>query len=165
MRARSRPLALVASLTSGKLRYQVGELAALPRAAVVIEDRYSQLFKLDHVRPAVVADELAELQIRWPNVPVVFCQTRQLAEEYTYRFLAAATPGRSPNTLLCKPVTRNEVCIKPGMLRLARGVWQPIMRAASRTLQRHAVYISEPRPSASLSRRLFGRISVQFCSM
>ncbi|AOS94742.1 hypothetical protein AN480_26970 (plasmid) [Mycobacterium intracellulare subsp. chimaera] len=81
---------LVASLTGGKLRYQVGDLAALPRAAVVIEDRYSQLFKLDRVRPAMVADGLAELQIRWPNVPVVFCETRQLAEEYTYRFLAAA---------------------------------------------------------------------------
>lgn len=81
---------LVASLTGDKLRYQVGDLAALPRAAVVIEDRYSQLFKLDRVRPAMVADGLAELQIRWPNVPVVFCETRQLAEEWTYRFLAAA---------------------------------------------------------------------------
>lgn len=82
---------LVASLTGGKLRYQVGDLAALPRAAVVIEDRYSQLFKLDRVRPAMVADGLAELQVRWPNVPVVFCETRQLAEEWTYRFLAAAS--------------------------------------------------------------------------
>jgi len=81
---------LVASLTGGKLRYQVGDLAALPRAAVVVEDRYSQLFKLDHVRPATVADGLAELQVRWSNVPVVFCETRQLAEEWTYRFLAAA---------------------------------------------------------------------------
>lgn len=81
---------LVASLTSGTLRYQVGDLAALPRAAVVVEDRYSQLFKLDRVRPAVIADGLAELQIRWPNVAIVFCETRQLAEEYTYRFLAAA---------------------------------------------------------------------------
>jgi hypothetical protein len=81
---------LVASLTSGKLRYQVADLAALPRAAVVVEDRYSQLFRLDRVRPAVVADGLAELQIRWPNVPIVFCETRQLAEEWTYRFLAAA---------------------------------------------------------------------------
>ncbi|WP_343602052.1 ERCC4 domain-containing protein [Mycobacterium sp.] len=81
---------LVASLTGGKLRYQVADLAALPRAAVVVEDRYSQLFKLDRVRPAVVADGLAELQVRWPNVPVVFCETRQLAEEWTYRFLAAA---------------------------------------------------------------------------
>jgi hypothetical protein len=38
----------------------------------------------------VVADGLAELQIRWPNVPIVFCQTRQLAEEWTYRVLGAA---------------------------------------------------------------------------
>ena len=81
---------LVASLTSGKLRYQVADLAALPRAALVVENRYSQLFKLDRVRPAMVADGLAELQIRWPNVPIVFCETRQLSEEWTYRFLAAA---------------------------------------------------------------------------
>ena len=81
---------LVASLNGGKLRYQVADLATLPRAAVVVEDWYSQVFKLDHVRPAMVADGLAELQIRWPNVPVVFCETRQLTEEWTYRFLAAA---------------------------------------------------------------------------
>jgi hypothetical protein len=82
---------LVASLTSGKLRYALAELAALPRAAVVVEDRYSQVFKLERVRPALVADGLAELQIRWPSVPVVFCETRQLAEEWTYRFLAVAS--------------------------------------------------------------------------
>lgn len=81
---------LVSSLTGGTLRYQVGDLAALPRAVVVVEDRYSQVFTLDRVRPAVVADGLAELQIRWPNVAIVFCETRKLAEEYTYRFLAAA---------------------------------------------------------------------------
>lgn len=81
---------LVSSLTNGKLRYQVADLAALPRAAVVVEDRYSQVFKLDWVRPAVVSDGLAELQVRWPNVPIVFCEARQLAEEWTYRFLAAA---------------------------------------------------------------------------
>jgi ERCC4 domain-containing protein len=81
---------LVASLTGGKLRYALAELAALPRAAVVIEDRYSAVFKLDRIRPALVADGLAELQVRWPGIPIVFCETRQLAEEWTYRFLAAA---------------------------------------------------------------------------
>ena len=81
---------LVASLTGGKLRYALAELAALPRAAVVVEDRYSQVFKLARVRPAVVTDGLAELQVRWPNVPIVFCEARPLAEEWTYRFLAAA---------------------------------------------------------------------------
>ncbi len=81
---------LVASLTSGKLRYALAELAALPRAAVVVEDRYSQVFTLDRVRPALVADGLAELQVRWPNVPIIFCESRQLAQEWTYRFLGAA---------------------------------------------------------------------------
>lgn len=80
---------LVASLTGGKLRYAMAELAALPRAAVVIEDRYSAIFKLERIRPALIADGLAELQVRWPNVPITFCETRQLAEEWTYRFLAA----------------------------------------------------------------------------
>jgi hypothetical protein len=81
---------LVASLTGGKLRYALAELAALPRAAVVVEDRYSAIFKLGRMQPAMVADGLAELQVRWPDVPIIFCETRQLAEEWTYRFLAAA---------------------------------------------------------------------------
>jgi len=81
---------LASSVTNGTLRFALGELAALPRAAVVVEERYSQLFKLDWVRPSVVADGIAELQIRWPNVPIVFCDTRALAEEWTYRYLAAA---------------------------------------------------------------------------
>ncbi|HTW09374.1 MAG TPA: ERCC4 domain-containing protein [Acidimicrobiales bacterium] len=81
---------LISSLSSGRLRFALGELAALPRAAVVVEDRYSQVYKQDRLRPALVADGLAELQVRWPNVPIVFCEARGLAEEWTYRFLAAA---------------------------------------------------------------------------
>jgi hypothetical protein len=81
---------LVTSLTTGRLRFALAELAALPRAAVVVEDRYSQIFALERVRPALVADSLAELQVRWPGVPIVFCETRKLAEEWTYRYLAAA---------------------------------------------------------------------------
>ena len=81
---------LVSSLTSGRLRYALGELSALLRAAVVVEDHYGQIFAVEHVRGSVVADGLAELQIRWPMVPIVFCQTRKLAEEWTYRYLAAA---------------------------------------------------------------------------
>ncbi len=81
---------LVSSLTSGRLRYALGELAALPRAAVVVEDRYSQIFALARVRPSQVASGLAELQVRWPAVPITFCETRKLAEEWTYRYLASA---------------------------------------------------------------------------
>jgi hypothetical protein len=81
---------LVASLLDGTLRYALGELSTLPRAAVVVEDRYSTIFKLERVRPSQVADGLAELQVRWPTIPIVFSETRKLAEEWTYRYLAAA---------------------------------------------------------------------------
>lgn len=81
---------LAASLTSGRLRFALGELTTLPRAAVVVEDRYSRVFTLDRVPPVTVADGLAELQIRYPSIPIVFCETRKLAEEWTYRYLAAA---------------------------------------------------------------------------
>jgi hypothetical protein len=84
---------LSTSLTTGKLAYQLTDLAAVPRAAVVVEERYSSVFKLRHVRPAVVADGLAECQVRWPSVPIVFCETRKLAQEWTYRFLAASVRG------------------------------------------------------------------------
>jgi hypothetical protein len=84
---------LVGSLTTGRLRYQLAELAAVPRAVVVVEDRYSSVFRLERVRPSIVADGLAECQVRWPMVPIVFGETRKLAQEWTYRFLAAAVHG------------------------------------------------------------------------
>ena len=80
---------LVSSLTSGKLKYQLSDLAAVPRAALVVEDRYSQVFRSTHVRPAVIADGLAECQLTWPSVPILFLETRPLAQEWTYRWLGA----------------------------------------------------------------------------
>jgi hypothetical protein len=44
----------------------------------------------DRVRPARVADGIAELQAGWPTVPIIFADTRELAQEWTYRFLATA---------------------------------------------------------------------------
>ena len=81
---------LVSSLTSGRLGFALGELAGLPRAAVVVEEGYARIFAQRYVRGATVADGLAELQVRYPNVPIVHCDSRKLAEEWTYRFLAAA---------------------------------------------------------------------------
>jgi len=48
------------------------------------------LFRLDHVAPGFVADPLGSLQAGYPRVPVVFCDNRQVAEEWTFRFLGAA---------------------------------------------------------------------------
>jgi hypothetical protein len=81
---------LARRLVDGNLTYALAELATVDRAALVIEDRYSALFKLDHVTPGFVPELLARVQVRYPNVPIVFCDTRPLAEEWTYRFLGAA---------------------------------------------------------------------------
>lgn len=81
---------LASSLTAGRLTSTVAELASLPRAALVVEEGYAEVLRLEHVRPATVLDGLAELQVRVPEVPIVLCGARKLAEEWTYRFLAAA---------------------------------------------------------------------------
>jgi ERCC4 domain len=81
---------LVHTMTRGKLRYLLADLASVPRSALVVEDRYSSVFKLGFVRPSVVLEGLAEAQVRFPTVPIVFCESRQLAQEWTYRFLGAA---------------------------------------------------------------------------
>ncbi|SDY82805.1 Lsr2 protein [Modestobacter sp. DSM 44400] len=80
---------LAGSLLSGRLTYALADLAALPRAAVVVEDRYSRLFNLEHVSGAAAAEALAEAQARFPAVPIVFCETRPLAQEWAYRWLGA----------------------------------------------------------------------------
>lgn len=80
----------VATLTGGRMRFLLAELATLPHAAVVVEERYSQVFALERVRPAVVAEGIAECAVRFPSVPIVFTQTRALAQEWTYRFFGAA---------------------------------------------------------------------------
>jgi hypothetical protein len=81
---------LAGSLVDGSLAYVLAELACLSRAAVVVEDRYSGLFKLEHVNGGWVAELLAAVQVRYPSVPIVFAETRPLAQEWTFRFLGAA---------------------------------------------------------------------------
>jgi hypothetical protein len=81
---------LVRRLIDGQLTYAIADMASLPRAAVVVEDRYSSLFKLEHTKPGFVTELLAALTVRYPTVPIHFAETRPLAEEWTYRFLGAA---------------------------------------------------------------------------
>lgn len=81
---------LTTSLLTGTLRFALTELDQLPRAAVVVEERYSRLFGSAYAQPAVLADAIGECQARYPRVPIVFAENRKLAQEWTYRFLAAA---------------------------------------------------------------------------
>ena len=81
---------LVHRLIDGQLTYAIADMATLPRTAVVVEDRYSSLFKLQHTQPGFVTELLAALTVRYPTVPIHFAETRPLAEEWTYRYLGAA---------------------------------------------------------------------------
>jgi ERCC4-type nuclease len=90
---------LAARLVDGSLLLLLGELAAMPRAAIVVEDRWADVFRITHVSPSMVAEMLAGAQVRYPNVPIMFCETRPLAQEWAYRFLGAALALADETTL------------------------------------------------------------------
>jgi hypothetical protein len=92
---------LAATLSDGTLAFQMQRLAELPLAAVVVEARYSALYKLEHVNGSWLADHLARLEVRYPEVHLVFADSRRFAEEWTYRFLSTAradTTGPGPTS-------------------------------------------------------------------
>lgn len=86
---------LVSTIIGGKLWTMLAAMANVPHAALVVDDRYSSLFKLTRIRPVTVAEQIAEAAVRYPGVPIVFAETRQLAEEWTYRFFGAAIEHRA----------------------------------------------------------------------
>lgn len=86
----------VTCLSDGSLAFQMQRLSEMPLSAVVVESRYSELFRLQHVDPAWIADVLSRLNARYPEIQVAFADSRKFAEEWTYRFLAsAASDARS----------------------------------------------------------------------
>ena len=81
---------LAGSLNNGSLTFELAKLSSLPRSAVVVEERYASLLKLTHAPSGFLPDLLARVQVRYPETPIIFTETRPLAEEWTYRWLGAA---------------------------------------------------------------------------
>ena len=81
---------LVSTLTSGKMRYLLADLAALPPPPSSSRTATRRCSSSTTSGPSVVADGLGEAAARFPSVPIVFAETRPLAQEWTYRFLGAA---------------------------------------------------------------------------
>jgi hypothetical protein len=95
-----RPLAVVErktfedfqkALIDGSLGFRMAELAALPLAAVVVEERYSALTRVEQGKPSWLLELVGQLQARYPSVPIAFADSRKMAEEWTFRFLSAAS--------------------------------------------------------------------------
>jgi hypothetical protein len=80
---------LAGSLNDGSLAFELAKLSSLPRSALVVEDRYAALLKHAHAPTGYLPDLLARVQVRYPETPIVFLETRSLAEEWTYRWLGA----------------------------------------------------------------------------
>jgi hypothetical protein len=95
---RKTPEDFTESLIDGSLNYALTELAALPAAVVVVvEARYGALLDNQHAQPGWLLELVARLQVRYPAVPIVFADSRKLAEENTYRYLAAALVHHAPD--------------------------------------------------------------------
>jgi hypothetical protein len=72
------------------LAFQMQRLAEAGRSAVVVEGEYSNLSRTQPGRGSWLADMLARLAVRYPEVPIIFAGSRKFAEEWTYRFFGAA---------------------------------------------------------------------------
>jgi hypothetical protein len=89
---RKTPADLTGSAIAGTLAFALAELEALPHACLVVEGRFSDLLKVtkDQVQPDWLLSVVAALQLRHPRVAWTFAETRDLAQAYAYRWLAAA---------------------------------------------------------------------------
>lgn len=83
---------LGSSLSNGTLVFELAKLAVLHRAAIVVEEGYAKLlsYASGHAPAGFLPDLLARVQVRYPEIPIVFLETRPLAEEWTFRWLGAA---------------------------------------------------------------------------
>jgi hypothetical protein len=50
----------------------------------------------EHVQPGWLLELVTRLQVRYPSLPIVFADSRKLAEDWTHRFLAAALVQHAP---------------------------------------------------------------------
>ena len=89
---------LATSLSDGSLAFQLQRLAELPRAAIVVEGDYPDLFRTQPGRGSWLADMVGRLAVRYPEVPVVFAGSRKFAEEWAYRFLSAAVADHAESS-------------------------------------------------------------------
>jgi hypothetical protein len=81
---------LATAAVNGSLAMALADLAELPFAALVVEGRLSDVLKNDHVDSGWLLSLIVTLQTSHPTVGWTFAETRQLAQDFAYRWLAAA---------------------------------------------------------------------------
>jgi hypothetical protein len=122
---------LASCAVSGELGFVLDDLATLPRACLVVEGRLSDVLKApgDRVKPGWMMSTLAALQVAHPHIQWIFADNRKLAEDYAFRWLAAA--GNAARQIAEQPVANRARIVRevPDAYAEARApVGQPIQR-------------------------------------
>ena len=120
---RKSPADLATAAVAGRLNLALGDLAKAPHAALVIEGRMGDVIKAARAggaKPGWVLNVLAALQISHPKVMWMFAETARLAEEWSYRWLAAASravrSGRQPaEIVLGAPALQSDLPYGPSL--------------------------------------------------
>jgi hypothetical protein len=84
---------LATAAVAGQLGLALAELERLPRAALAVEGRWSDLVKVAErarMRAGWLLDVIASLQVTYPHVTWQFAETPKIAQDWAYRWLAAA---------------------------------------------------------------------------
>lgn len=90
---------LASNVVDGSLLIRLGELAAARRAAIVVEDRWADVFRLTFVSPSMVAEMLAAAQVRYPTFPSCSARTASSPRSGpTGSSVLLPTPTRRPST-------------------------------------------------------------------
>lgn len=88
------------SLVDASLAFEILELATLPHAAVVVEGRYSDLLRYGRMPTGYLPELVARLNVLYPQVPILFLETRRVAEQWVQRFLGMAKSHDSSLALI-----------------------------------------------------------------
>lgn len=78
------------SIADGSLSFEMMELATLAHAAVVVEGRYSEILRYAHTPRGYLPELIARLAMLYPQVPIIFVETRRVGEQWTRCFLRSA---------------------------------------------------------------------------
>ena len=128
---------LAATLSDGTPAFQMQRLADLPLAAVIIEARSSAVHKLEHVDGNWLADQLARLEVHYPEVHLAFADSRRYAEgSRLYRLVTTALADTAEPNPHSNPTTEGKVQARirtlPGHLLVPAPAPLPTTRAVDR---------------------------------
>lgn len=147
---------LAKSAIAGQLGLELADLEQVAHGVVVVEGRYSDVLKAGErggVRAGWLPSVIAALQAAHPRVAWMFAETRQLAEDWAYRWLAAC--ARVEAEPYAMPLLDERAIAEPSMREAA-----PRPRMLDATARRETLMREVAAGTVWTSRSAAGRLGV-----